>query len=78
MNGFFGNNSCGGGCGNDFDRGCGGNGRLGCGCGNNCWIIILLLLCGGCGNDFGRGCDCCTLILLILLLCSCCGDNKNC
>lgn len=51
----------------------------GCGCGNDCgfnncfWLILILLCCNN-GNDCGCGCGNDNLIWLILILC-CCGNG---
>ena len=58
-------------CQNSCSSGCG------CGCGNdggfnNCFWLLLILLCCNNGNDCGCGCGNDNLIWLILILC-CCG-----
>ena len=60
-------------CQNSCSSGCG------CGCGNdggfnNCFWLLLILLCCNNGNDCGCGCGNDNLIWLILILC-CCGNG---
>ncbi len=61
---FFGmNGGCNKGCGNhgvDFQKGCG----------NDCCLLILILLLCGCGNGFTED-NCCWNIILLLLLMQC-------